>query len=114
LAVLTVASDATFVQYVCDQLAGAGAVRAKKMFGEYAVYLDEKVVMLVCDNQVFLKPTDAATALLTRPAYGAPYPGAKPHLLLTDLLDDAELMSHLLRVTADALPAPKPRRRSGK
>jgi len=108
------ASDAAFVQYVCDQLARAGAVRAKKMFGEYAVYLDERVVMLVCDNQMFLKPTDAATALLQSPAYASPYPGAKPHLLVTDLLDDAELMSQVLRATADALPAPRPRRRPGK
>jgi len=108
-----VASDAAFVQYVCDQLARAGAVRAQKMFGEYAVYLDEKPVMLVCDNQVFVKPTEAGTALLQKPAYGAPYPGAKPHLLVTDLLDEAEALSQLLRVTADALPTPKPRRRSG-
>ncbi|MCK7502621.1 MAG: TfoX/Sxy family protein [Comamonadaceae bacterium] len=36
------------------------------MFGEYAIYLDGKVVALVCDNQFFVKPTDAGRALLGR------------------------------------------------
>ncbi|MBL0938391.1 MAG: TfoX/Sxy family protein [Gemmatimonadaceae bacterium] len=101
------ASDSAFVQYVCDQLARAGTVTSRKMFGEFALYLDEKVIILVCDNQVFLKPTDAGLAVLERPVYGAPYPGAKPYFQITDLLDDPELLVRLVRVTADALPAPK-------
>jgi len=28
----------------------AGAVTFRKMFGEYAMYVDEKIVALVCDN----------------------------------------------------------------
>jgi DNA transformation protein len=58
------ATNAEFIQYVCDQLRGAGAISFRKMFGEYAVYCNGKVVALVCDNQFFLKPTAAGRALI--------------------------------------------------
>ena len=47
------------IDFLLDQLADLPGVRARKMFGEYALYLDEKVVALVCDDQLFLKPTPA-------------------------------------------------------
>ncbi len=107
------ASDLEFVQHVCDQVRGAGEVTYRKMFGEYAVYLRGKVVALVCDNQLFVKPTDEGRALLDRPTEGQPYPGAKPHLVLDEYLDDSALLSEVFRVTEAALPAPKPRKRKG-
>jgi TfoX/Sxy family transcriptional regulator of competence genes len=107
------ASDLEFVQHVCDQVRGAGEVTYRKMFGEYAIYLRGKVVALVCDNQLFVKPTDAGRALLDRPTEGAPYPGAKPHLVLDEYLDDSELVSEVFRVTEEALPVPKPRKKKG-
>ena len=80
------------------------------MFGEYALYLDAKVVALVCDNQLFVKPTDAGRALLgPHAAMGPPYPGAKPHFQVSDLIDEREALARLLRVTAEALPEPKPK-----
>jgi DNA transformation protein and related proteins len=51
-------SDLSFVEYILDQINQAGQVSFKKMFGKYAIYCDEKVVALVCDNQLFIKPTD--------------------------------------------------------
>jgi DNA transformation protein and related proteins len=48
------ASDAKFVEYVCDRIDGAGQISFRKMFGEYAIYCDAKVVALVCDNQLFV------------------------------------------------------------
>jgi DNA transformation protein and related proteins len=103
------ASDAGFVQHVCDQLRGAGDVTYRKMFGEYAVYAGGKVVALVCDNQLYLKPTDAGRALLDTPVEALPYPGARPHLLLDDVLDDRDLLAALFRATEANLPAPKPK-----
>ncbi len=32
------ASSLSFVEYVTDQMRGAGDIRYRKMFGEYAVY----------------------------------------------------------------------------
>ena len=40
------ASDQRFMDYVIDQIGAAGPVSCRKMFGEYAVYCDGKVVAL--------------------------------------------------------------------
>jgi TfoX/Sxy family transcriptional regulator of competence genes len=103
------ASDLSFVEYVRDQMQGAGAVTFKKMFGEYALYVDEKVVALVCDNQLFVKPTVAGRALLGTVTEGLPYPGAKPQFLITEQLEDQGLIAELMRATAAELPRPKPK-----
>lgn len=103
------ASDLSFVEYVRDQMAGAGTVSFKKMFGEYAIYLDEKVIALVCDNQLFVKTTAAGRAHLQRVVEAPPYPGAKPHLLIGDDLDNRDWLSDLARLTANALPQAKPK-----
>jgi TfoX/Sxy family transcriptional regulator of competence genes len=80
------------------------------MFGEYALYIDEKVVALICDNQVFVKPTAAGLELLGEAIEAPPYPGAKPHYQVNDHLQDSDLMRKLLLATASALPRPKPKR----
>lgn len=103
-------TDRTFIDHLADQLHGFGAFSHRKMFGEYALYLDAKVVALVCDNQLFVKPTDAGRVLLGPDAAMAPpYPGAKPHFQASDLIDEREALARLLRVTCEALPAPKPK-----
>jgi TfoX/Sxy family transcriptional regulator of competence genes len=109
-----VASDIGFVEYVCEQIRGAGHVSYRRMFGEFAVYCDGKVVALVCDNQFFLKPTDAGEALLDRVKEAPPYPGAKPYYLIDAQLDDADAVAAIVRATAAALPAPgvKPARKA--
>jgi TfoX/Sxy family transcriptional regulator of competence genes len=104
------ASDQGFVDYVCEQLRGSGSVTHRKMFGEYAIYLDEKVVALVCDNQLFVKPTTAGRTLLGAPVEAPPYPGAKPHFLIEGELDDSEFMATLIRATDRELPAAKPKK----
>lgn len=89
-------------------MADAGDVTAKKMFGEYALYLQGKIIALFCDDQLFIKPTDAGRALLGKVKEAAPYPGAKPWFLISgDRCEDGELLSELARTTAKALPAPK-------
>jgi TfoX/Sxy family transcriptional regulator of competence genes len=102
------ATDASFVEYVCDQARLPGLTH-RKMFGEYALYLDGKVVALVCDNSVFLKPTQAARAILKTAPSRAPYPGAKPHHCIDEALDDTPLLQRLLRESAAELPEPKPK-----
>ncbi len=101
------ASDQSFADYVRDQMRGAGDVTIRKMFGEYAVYLDGKVVALVCDNQCFVRPTDTGRAFLGTCTEGHPFPGSKPHILLAEELDDAERVAELVRITAREMPLPK-------
>jgi len=84
------------------------------MFGEYTVYADEKVVALVADNQLFVKPTEAGRALLGTPTEAPPYPGAKNFFLIEGQLDDRDFMAALIAATAHALPAPKPKKKKSK
>lgn len=104
------ATDQNYIAFVLEQAGAASGLSARKMFGEYALYLDGKVVALVCDNQVFVKPTEAGRAMLERVSEHPPYPGAKPHFRLDDEIDDAELLRKLFAVTAQALPLPKPKK----
>ena len=103
------ASSQRTIDYLLEQAAGAGVVSARRMFGEYAVYCGEAVVGLVCDDELFLKPTDAGRQCLDRVVEGVPYPGAKPHLRIgADYWEDPEFLARLIRTTAAALPARKP------
>jgi TfoX/Sxy family transcriptional regulator of competence genes len=105
------ASDQGFMDYVLDQADGAGSLRWRKMFGEYALYCDEKVVALVCDNHVFVKPTPGGRAWIGTVCEAPAYPCARPSFLIDSRLDDHEWFSTLLRVTASELPVPPPRRK---
>lgn len=100
------ASSPDFVSYVCAQLALAGCVTSRKMFGEYGIYCDEKLIGLVCDNQFFLKPTHAARELLKTPVEAPPYPGAKPSFLI-ECLEDREELARLVQAGWPELPAKK-------
>ena len=106
------ATDEDFADYVCEQARLPHALTRRKMFGEYAIYVHTKVVALVCDNQVFVRPTDAGRAVLGTVVEGRPFRDAKPHFLVTEL-DDGDLLQRLLLATADALPMPKPKARKG-
>ena len=69
-----------------------------------------KVVALVCDNQLFVKPTAAGRAVIGKPVEAPPYPGAKPHFLIDDELDDRDWLTTLVRATHAELPEPKPKK----
>ncbi|GHC52634.1 TfoX/Sxy family protein [Neogemmobacter tilapiae] len=107
-------TSAQVAEGILDQISGAGPLSLRKMFGEYAIYLDGKVVALICDDTLFVKPTPGALALLENNAMGPPYPGAKPHLLIDAALDDGDLMAKVLRAVAADLPAPKPKPKKAK
>jgi DNA transformation protein and related proteins len=103
------------IDFLLDQLSGTGKATARKMFGEYCLYLAGKPVGLVCDDQLYLKPTAAGKNLIRKVVEGAPYPGAKPHFLITaDQWEDADWLCDLVRATARDLPPPKARKSAPK
>jgi TfoX/Sxy family transcriptional regulator of competence genes len=104
------ATSADTIAFLLEQLAGAGPVSSRKMFGEYALYLDGKVVALACDDSLFVKPTPGALARAGDLPMGPPYPGAKPHILADALLDEPDRLADLVRRVAQDLPPPKPRK----
>jgi len=102
------ATDQSFIDFLVDQMNEAGEITFRKMFGEYAVYCGGKVVALVCDNQLFVKPTEAGKAHIGDGIVEAPpYPGAKMYFLIEDKFEDREWISVLIRITAKELPDAK-------
>jgi len=97
------------VQFICDQAGLGKRLAFRKMFGEYALYLDGKVVALICGDQLFLKPTSEGLGYLGSVSEVPPYPGAKNFYLLSSELDDPDRLSEILRITARALPEPRPK-----
>lgn len=104
-------SDQDFVNYVVSQMENAGPITFRKMFGEYAIYCDGKVVALVCDNQLFVKPTSAGRSFIKNIVEAPAYPGAKMSFLIEDKLEDHEWLSELIKITAAELPVPKPKKK---
>ena len=101
------ASDKNFVEFIVDQIDNAGQITFKKMFGEYAVYCDGKVVALVCDNRLFVKPTEGGRAFIGDVVEAPAYTGAKPSFLIDDRIENREWISNLITITYNELPEQK-------
>jgi TfoX/Sxy family transcriptional regulator of competence genes len=103
------ATKQSTMDFILDQLSGAGEVSARRMFGEYALYCDGKVVGLVCDDILYIKITEPGKKFVG--AYykeGEAYPGAKPSMMIDGgQLEEREWLGELIRITADCLPLPK-------
>ena len=95
------ATTKDYIEYVCERLHGAGGLRYRKMFGEYMVYINDKPVLLVCDNTVFVKIVPELAALMAGAERGLPYEGAKEHYILD--IDDTDLARQVVAVLENAL-----------
>ena len=99
------ATSASYIAFVSEQLDRFGDVRTKKMFGEYMVYLGEKPIFVVCDNIVYVKKLPGLAALLAGAECGFPYDGAKEHYILD--IEDSELLDRLIPQLYALTPQPK-------
>ena len=104
------ATTKDYIEYVCERLHGAGGLRYRKMFGEYLVYVNDKPVLLVCDNTVFVKIVPELAALMADAERGLPYEGAKEHYILD--IDDTDLTARVIAVLEPITPIPKKRRKA--
>ena len=104
------ASSTDFVQYITDQCSGAGEITTKKMFGDYGVYCNGKIIGLICDDCFYLKPTDAGRALLRTVDIRPPYEGANDYFYIADV-DDHDYLATLISETYKVLPEPKPKKK---
>jgi TfoX/Sxy family transcriptional regulator of competence genes len=94
------------VEHILDTLS-ALPLSARKMFGEYALYLDSKTVAFVCDDTLFIKPTPGALAVLPDAERGPAYPGSKDYIIGSETLDDPDLCIRALRAAAADTALPK-------
>jgi len=100
-------STQSTVKFIVGQMSNAGAVVYKKMFGEYGIYCEGKMVALVCGDKLFVKPTIRGRAYIGDVVEESPYHGAKPSFLISvEKLEDREWLSELIRITTEELPAP--------
>lgn len=111
-----------FADFVTEQMSGAGVISKRKMMGEYVVYCQEKVIALICDNKLFIKPTEAGRNFLKNseskplnlPGENLievpPYPGSKNFFLIENKLEDRDFIAQLIKVSYPELPLPKPKK----
>jgi len=109
------ATTPDFALFAAEQMSSAGNISSRKMMGEYIVYLEEKIVALICDNKLFIKPTEAGRTFIEQstsaPAVEAPpYTGAKPFFLVEEKLEDRDFLTQLLQASYKELPFPKPKK----
>jgi len=99
------ASGIDFVNYVTDQISGIGIISQKKMFGEYMVYINEKPIILICDNTAYVKKLDCVKEFHQTEESGYPYNGAKEHYVLD--VDDRETLRNIAAALEKVIPVPK-------
>lgn len=101
------ATTESYIKFVCEQIEGVGVIRYKKMFGEYMVYADDKPVLLVCDDTVFVKILPELETLMQNAEKGFPYDGAKEHYILD--IENRDLAREVTELLAKITPLPKNR-----
>lgn len=89
-----------YIDFVCSQLNGMGIIRSKKMFGDWLIYIDEKPVILACDNICYVKKLPVIAELMADADTGFPYDGAKEHYIL-----DIEHRDKAIEIVETLLPA---------
>jgi TfoX/Sxy family transcriptional regulator of competence genes len=105
------ATSIAFVEHVAEQARLGSRLTWRKMFGEFAIYIDGKVVGFACDDSLFIKPAAATSALVKDLPARPPYPGAKLYPVADELLDDPERLQDLLVATWQAVPAARAKRK---
>ena len=98
-----------FIDFVCDMLKPLGAVRARKMMGDYVVYVNEKCVITACDNNAYVKRLPCIGDLMADAECGCPYSGAKEAYIL-DFSDQRKALK-VIGTLWDDLPYPKSKKK---
>jgi TfoX/Sxy family transcriptional regulator of competence genes len=105
------ASDQAFVEFVVDQIDASCDIRFRHMFGGCTLYSRDKVVALICDKRLFIKPTEAGRSFIGDVVEAPPYPGAKNSFLIGDQIEDRAWLTELITLTESELPRPRPRKK---
>lgn len=102
------ATSQDYIAFVCEQIEGNWSVRYRKMFGEYMIYINEKPILLVCDDTVFVKQLGAIRDIMEHAEKGYPYQGAKEHYILD--IEDRTLTQAVIEILEPITALPKPRK----
>ena len=98
-----------FIDSLCAALTPLGEVRARKMMGEYVVYVNGKCVITACDNNAFVKKLPCIADMMADAETGSPYPGAKDAYILD--MSDTRLALKVVDALWEVLPYPKSKKK---
>ena len=102
------ATSQSFIDYVCEQLEGVGAIRWIRMMGEACVYVDEKPIVLICNDTIYIKKLSCLDKFNIQEV-AVPYKGASERYVID--VDDRELLREVVRVVVDNTPVPRQKKR---
>ncbi len=103
------ATSKEFIEYICEELNNYYEVRYRKMFGEYMIYINDKPLLLVCDDTVYVKKLKELEELMQDASQKIPYKGAKEHYILD--IDDINLSIKVINILLHIIPFPKKRKK---
>ncbi|AEJ19899.1 transcriptional regulator [Gracilinema caldarium] len=93
-----------FIEFLLDQIDNNWNIRYRKMFGEYMVYINDKPILLVCDNTVFVKELDCIRNYFSEDSKGFPYKGSKEHFILD--IENKSLLNEIISILEKVIPIP--------
>ena len=96
-----------YIEFVCARLSGIGVIRPKKMFGDWLIYIDEKPIVMACDNTCYVKMLPEITGMMAGALTAPPYPGAKPHYILD--IEHRDIALNVVKMLLSITPYPKKR-----
>jgi DNA transformation protein and related proteins len=101
--------------FIMAQFGHPERFKVKAMFGEFALYADNKPVAFICDDQLFVKIMPESEGLEPVCERAPAYPGSKDYYLVPEdvITGKRDLAAMFLRM-AEVLPLPKARARSRK
>jgi len=95
------ATSQSFIDYVCEQLEGVGAIRWIRMMGEACVYVDEKPIVLICNDTIYIKKLQCLDKFDIKET-AIPYKGASERYIID--VDDRELLREVVKQVAENTP----------
>lgn len=101
------ATSKEFHDYIVENLQKVGEISTRKMMGEYCVYYQGKLIGDICENTLFLKPTEAVLRLMPEAERAYPYDGSRTLMAVVDDVENTKLMTEVLHEMYKELPEPK-------
>lgn len=104
------ATNKEYIDFVCELIDNTFNVRYRKMFGEYMIYINDKPIIIVCDNVCYVKEKEEIKSLMENASLGVPYKGASLHYVLD--IDNIPLLNEVICKLEKVTPIPKKNKRN--
>lgn len=102
-------------EFILEHLSPRGRFSVRRMFGEYALYTDGKVVGLICNDLLYVKILPESRELESLCEQDTPYSGAKLYYVISeDQLTQLDDLSEIFIDIAASLPVPKVHKKKSK